>query len=817
MKKFLSLILLSFLATAPLFAIEDGDTTLFERGYETAWTEDDAVTWSTPSADANVLTEVIPDYGLHSGYIDQQTYYRIAVLASDTVTARDPSAGIINVDAQWIAYGELGRVFPINYSFFRVGSIYITHCAQQADNEFSYSTDGMATYTEFGSSTSAEFSGLTGKSNPWGGRVTTIATIPFMNIQMQLDMPHNKLVYLRISNANDPNTILFEVKNIDIVGMDWSQIVLESGFHKEQSISGSPNMFLKKLRLVETDQTQEKASYRITYKYIETNERVNDNSIVYSGFKGETIELPTSMWFYDPDNPDSDDKVKFYAVNPEEASHITLDLGVKEGRNNYTFYVRKAEIYKYTVTAPGLDNLVLACDSSIEGEAIPTLRWNKYVKHGDTWWVSDRPYSWTPDTEGDAEFTRSFTQSDISYFWDTSDMLVHLSHSGQGDISLEGSNYSGGYTKRHYNKDPSWYAQEIIPDGGVYEVQIPWNNTHSTDSYIELDTYQDSIPDNDSIFTVGEIADEWYYDYIAGLTAYGKNNTEGYATSGTQVIEGFKVPLNSGLILRYTNDYNSNAYLDYVTFKWIDYLRSDVAMEVTKVGQKKPIEVNLRSFICDKNYIFSECDGITAYRLKRIYTQNEKIFAEFDPIIGPTPIGTLCVLSGEPGEIYSVPYVNHSVALPADNVVVTGGAEWVQKLQISAKNDPLGSDDYEYFCLIQTSDVDETTGYNIIRFCKIDLTKSGKTIPTSAVYFKIPLSFFDENNLSKSKPFTCKFNDMELETSFDDDDYSEANGIIDLAASKVAADRYTYNLNGQRVSVGTKGFVIRNGQKFFNK
>lgn len=829
MRKILSLILLSFLTTAPLLAFENTDTTLLERGYETAWSQEDVVDWITPSPyakDASIIcAEVLPIYGLHSGYADQQTYYNQPVLASDTISARDYTAGVLNIDAQWVSYGTLGRYYTDgNWAFFRVGNVVLAHNAQETANEFAYSVDGMATYTRFGTT-------LTGTAGVWGGRITTISTIPFVNISMQLDMPHNKLVYLRISSADAPTKVLFEVKNLSIVGQDWTKIILQSGMHKSKSINGSPNMFLKKIRITETDEVKEKAVYRLTYKL--DGQTINDNSVVYSGFQGETIEMPTYLWLPDPV---TNVNTKYYVIDP---SNIYLEKSSKQGTNSFKFSLRKANIYTYKVTAPALGNIVLACDSSIEGEPLPTLRWNKYYRNESdgAWYETQAPYIWEVGEEVTKTITRSFTKSDISYFWDTSDMVVHISHTGgdAGNIAMEGSSYSGGYTKRHYCKDPSWFAQGIFPDGGVFEVKIPWQNIRTVDSYIELDTYEDSIPADNDTYTVGSIAEQWYDDYNAGLTAYGSGNEDGNPTSGIETIEGFEVPINSGLILRYTNIYNSNAYLDYVTFKWMDYLRDNVAMQVTPGSSKKAKSVNLRSFICDKNYIFSKCDGISAYRLDSIFCKtvpdpvtNEdttKVYASFSEIEGATPIGTLCVLAGTPGEIYGVPYVNHEDPLKEDNVVYIGGTEWVQKLENNAKGSPLAqTTDWDYFCLSEYNVTDPLTGENVksedgtdsvsVKFCKINPKLAGGIVSNNAVYFKIPTTFFTDHGLSKSKAFSCVFNNKEMEV--DNEDFATPDGILEIATVK-NHDRYTYNLNGQRVSYCTKGFVIRNGKKYLNK
>lgn len=797
--------------TVPLFA---QTTVLYERGFDTSWTDEDAQKWSVPvTGHDDYITEYLPGYGLHTGTKDMTTLLTTSIMCSDTITPVSQSNGILDIEADWFPYGGTGGTYAQgNWSYFKVGNVALMHNSNENDCEFAVSVNDMATYDR---QLVQDADGLTYKYSDWGGRIgySTLSS-PFVHIKMRIDMPHNKLVYLYLSRSDNPNSVYAALtwENMDIVSPDWSHVVIQSGFHRGRRLGTPINLFLRSIKVTESQQEGVPADYEVIYKYKGPDgftHNVAGVGEILSGFQNETIHLKDTLWRQDPCNNNA--ITKFYVIDPED---VVLTNSKDDGRNRFIFYVRLAEKYNYKVVAPELDNMIVDEDSVIEGETNPKLHWNKFIKYNDSWYETQAPFTWTPSYQQNQEMPIYFTKSDISYFWDTDDVFVHLARSYGYDLFYEDANCSDGSTKRHVNWDPVWFCKGVIPDGGVYEVQIPYWNQHTADSYIELDTYKDSIPDNDTTYTAGSIAREWVYDYDPGVMAYGSSNSYGMSTKGICTIPGLEIPLNSGLILRWASTWNSNAFLDYVTFKWVDYLRTPLNMSVKRDYWDEAKQVNMKSFICDRNYIFSECEGITAYYLDSIYAEEDslgeaKIYAKFEPIIGPTPIGTLCVLVGDMGKTYYVPYVNHSEALPepkkrtfTENNTLT---EWTMKLENSTSSPQADNDDFNYYCL---AEYDPTNDPGNVKFCRMKTTGNSTIIDATSVYFKIPKQFFTTQGLSKAK-FACIFDNSEY--------VADATDVKSTTVSTSKKPVATYNLLGQRVTATTKGLVVRNGKKYYNK
>ena len=787
MKKILSLIVLNLFAVVPLLAQSEG-TELFERGYQNAWTSKDAAKWAQPSSDATIGTEYVEGYGLHTGPYDHKTNIRIAAVASDTVCTVDPSRGLLTVDAQWVSYGSLGRAWYddettkslLNCAYFRIGNVYLMQNAQSAS--LAYSTDGLNTYNIF------EIEGMTGKANPWGGRDTSIVNIPFINIKMQIDMPHNKLISMQLSNANDPEgTVLYEVTDVDIKGQDWSSLVLESGFHKTKSISGSPNEYLKALKIVETPQEGEKATYSVNYKFdgVQLNETEQ-----LQGFVGDTVNIPESFWITDSEG----NKTKYFV---KDAHDVKIEKNSSDGVEVFTFDVRKAETYTCKVTSDF--GKVLAEQTVIEGEEAPMVYWNKFVKNDEDgcWYETQEPYGIQSSNTENMNYEVVYTKSDITYFYDTADMFIKSSHTGVTPPKMEGTRFSGGSSQRHLLYDPTWYAEELISDGGIFEVSVPWINGNNTESYVEIDTYTDSINLDTLVYNVGKI-DEAYYteNSQAGLTADARSN-------GTAVIEGFEVPLNSGILLQYFGSENSHASLDYVTLKWLDYLKATVEMQDNmadvRTQQKSNMATPLRGFVCDKNYIFSKNDDITAYYLKDVKVSeqgNDKVLvAEFDTIDGAVPVGTVCVLAAEAGTTLRVPYVNHSEFSYTPNTETVGTTEWTKQLAVTANGAGAEASSAKAYCL---EVVDGT-----VKFTEV---ADPTAVPDGVVYYTVPDKILEDNSIVSA----------DVLVSFAGGDPVSVTGIRTVNYAEQVAPA-SYNVLGQRVDASAKGLVICGGKKFVNK
>lgn len=800
MKKILSFIVLNLFAIAPLLAQSNEGKLLFERGYATAWTNDDVQKWGVPTKDPeNIGTDLVEGYGLHCGPFDMKSYIRLPAVASDTISTNDVTRGVLDIDAQWVSYGSLGRAWfeedpsqLLNFSYFRVGNVYLMQNAQSKN--MAYSTDGLATYTVF------DIPGMTGQNsttkldNIWAGRDTVtncIANIPFIVIKMQIDMPHNKLNFMRLSSATKPDSILYEINDVDIVADDWKNVILESGFHKVKSINGSPNEFLKAIKVVESSLEGERATY--TVKYMLDGKQVNPVE-EKQGFVGETVKIPEILWVTDAE---SGAKTKYFV---KEVKDAVITKTNNEGVDVFSYEVRKANEYTCKVTSS--TGAVLVNNTIIEGEESPYVYWNKFIKNEEDgcWYETQAPYGFQPSCYVDTSVVVTYTKSDISYFYDTADMYVKMSHSGVTPPVMVSTSYSGGTTQRHLVYDPVWYAKEIIPDGGVFEVQIPWINAHTADSYIELDTYKDSIVVDSLVYEVGRI-DKDYYSYNSGTEFKVDARRMGVAD-----IKGFEVPVNSGVILQYFGSDNSNACLDYVALKWLDYLKETVDMTGEMVnyrtGQKREVETSLKPFVCDKNYIFSKSSDVMAYYLKDIKLSTQKnsstgadekvLVAEFDTIVGAVPVGTVCVISGNAGASARIPYVNHSEFSYTPATENVNGATWTKQLSVTQDGAGVSASSSKAYCLEM---VDGTAKF-------VEVAKP-QSVPDGVVYYTIPTQVIEDNNISASNVI-CTF----------------AGNDTTSGINEVLCESYegaTYNLNGQRVKAGVKGIVVKNGRKYIVK
>ena len=194
--------------------------TLYERGYETAWTEADRAEWGA--------TELTEEYGL------RQTGGNGSNSAKITIDPEKNS--IIHIEAYWVGMSHTGRYFYNgNCSYFKFGNIWIAQNDQDQSSAYSLSPFSSTHFTKF--------------AGPNGYRDYDIASKNWYVIDMEIDTSTNILKSMTVKSSADPNKSLLTISDRKLSGYDYRNI--EFGYLKGGSVGASNpnNEYLKKIKV----------------------------------------------------------------------------------------------------------------------------------------------------------------------------------------------------------------------------------------------------------------------------------------------------------------------------------------------------------------------------------------------------------------------------------------------------------------------------------------------------------------------------------------------------------------------------------------
>ncbi len=325
------------------FSVAHADTTtLYERGYETAWTAEDATTWTATLSEATASDGVATSVLFSSGNNSSEE-------EAITVTAADNS--IINVEALIALDSNTGRYLSNgNASYFRFGDVWFLHNDQ--DKKIGYS---------IGAFTSTNFTAATDGNQTFRA---DIDSIDWYNVTMEIDTAANTLNYLKVYNTTAPNTAVINVENAALsADADYSTVAF--GYQKTGSAKTDHFEYLKAVKVTETTQTVETADYTINYVCGEDTVK----TVANTGVVGQEIDAETVFV--------AADGTKYFA-----ADGATTSITLAAGENVLNVAVREANKYTVTANATGTVEQTLATiENVVEGESA-TYSFPRYIADG---------------------------------------------------------------------------------------------------------------------------------------------------------------------------------------------------------------------------------------------------------------------------------------------------------------------------------------------------------------------------------------------------------------------------------------------------
>lgn len=196
------------------------ETILYERGYQTAWSEADRAEWGA--------SELTDDYGLHQTGGNGSNSAQIKI---------NPDSGsILQIEAYWIGMSDVGRRFDQgNCSYFRFGDIWIMQNDQSQDSAYSLSEFSASNYTLF--------------TGPNAYRNYDVSNKKWYVINMEIDTKTNMLNLLTVRSSDNLNANLLGISNEKLENPDYSNIVI--GYIKSGSVSTTNNEYLKAIKVTQ--------------------------------------------------------------------------------------------------------------------------------------------------------------------------------------------------------------------------------------------------------------------------------------------------------------------------------------------------------------------------------------------------------------------------------------------------------------------------------------------------------------------------------------------------------------------------------------
>lgn len=260
-------------------------------------------------------------------------------------------------------------------------------------------------------------------------------------------------------------------------------------------------------------------------------------------------------------------RVTFTETNGVEAT-VTIDdndvtSGTSLGNGNYSFVAKAKGYYDYegtfeisgedkevqftmtekptfTYTVNAVDENGELLQSSIasathyEGET-GNVTWSKYIKVGDSWYVTDEtPFVTTATSSGEKNVV--YKPSNIFYFVECEKMNGVRT---DRDATEEGGSNNVYIRLSSYSKN---YYTDFFAEGGVFDMDIPYYNSNSGAEEYKIQTYDGST----------------YTDTGLTLSCAAKG-------SGSMSQKGIVVPAGSAIAITYSGTGNALARMDYLT------------------------------------------------------------------------------------------------------------------------------------------------------------------------------------------------------------------------------------------------------------
>lgn len=293
------------------------ESTVYERGYETAWA----------SGDASEATDVSSDYGIHKSGGDGNN--------SATISINPTIGNTMTLEAYWVGMSNTGRYFSYgNYSYFKYGDVLLMENDQ--DKAVAYSIDGGATYKTFGG------------NSTWANRDYDIATKNWMVIRMEIDTKTNTLNYLKVYSSSDLNSPLLSVLDEKLSdSFDYSKVAI--GYKRGGNVTTTNNEYLQKLKVTEASYTYVYAGAEYKVRYVDESGSEVKPTETRMGIHGNPIVLEEE----DKEDVFTDDGLNKWVYVSDDAGTLAED-----GSTVVTVTFNK--LYKYSVTATDENSEVIA-------------------------------------------------------------------------------------------------------------------------------------------------------------------------------------------------------------------------------------------------------------------------------------------------------------------------------------------------------------------------------------------------------------------------------------------------------------------------
>ena len=409
-------------------------TTIYERGYDTAWSSADAAASST---DLNVW---VGQFGYNETY---GLYASGNGARSSVLTFSHTENSLQTFDIVFDNLGNTGNAG--NYSYIKIGSDIEIQSNQQNQNG-----------TVIINGTSSSIKDCNQKNYNRGGDKWTI--------HVEVNTAKNTVTALTIvgetkTYGNNSKYAHYTLESETSLSNSAMFNTVTIGFTRA---AGSPAAALTSIKIAEKAQTVTNANYTINYKF--------GNSTIKTETGTSTVGATVNAVV-----PFKVDGQKYYATDDATTSMTLVD-----GTNELNVNLRKANEYAYSVK--NTFGTTLAEGTYIEGDAAIFVGWSKYVQNDGKWYECDES-TYGVTITGEVDKTVSYsTEADIDYFIECEKM----SKSRSAAATNSGANYSGGYSPRHYASSNWW--TDVFEKGGVFDLTIPYTNANSSPTVINIYT-----------------------------------------------------------------------------------------------------------------------------------------------------------------------------------------------------------------------------------------------------------------------------------------------------------------------------------------
>ncbi len=283
--------------------------------------------------------------------------------------------------------------------------------------------------------------------------------------------------------------------------------------------------------------------------------------------------------------------------------------------------------FTYNVYAVNSSSVTLQDDpiatATVYEDETAELKWSKYIKIGEQWYVTSETSFYTTATEAGSKNV-VYEKADIAYFFE----MESLTRSGGVYLTEENSSYSNN-SRLRLSKGSLYYTSALA--AGVYTISIPWENGNesSNEVYVYTRSSEGTLSDVLETFTASK-----------GFGTF---------TATIKVSDGYSIAFNGN-----EGSVNNNARMDYMVVT-----QATVSKTMTAAGWAtfcSPYALDFSSSITNltKAYTITGASGSTL-------TLSE--------ITGTIPANTGILLNGTAGTI-AIPAVASSSTDVSTNKLV---------------------------------------------------------------------------------------------------------------------------------------------------